>query len=132
MKNEKGITLVELLAALAILGIIVIVIASVLSTGTTASNKTATKQQLQQEANLVVEVLRSEYLKSDNQVFVLSVEESNGEQILLLDSRPISQGYRYRFTDTEIDPNFDTKFEMTILDADGQYYEIDTTFSKLR
>ncbi|MGH2318316.1 PilW family protein [Planococcus sp. SE5232] len=132
MKNEKGITLVELLAALAILGIIVIVIASVLSTGTTASNKTATKQQLQQEANLVVEVLRSEYLKSDNQVFFLSVEESNGEQILLLDSRPISQGYRYRFTDTEIDPNFDTKFEMTILDADGQYYEIDTTFSKLR
>lgn len=132
MKNEKGITLVELLAALAILGIIVVVIVSVLSTGTTASNKTATKQQLQQEANLIVEVLRSEYLKSNNHVFNLSIEDEDGEQILLLDSRPISQGYTYRFSDTEIDPNFDTKFEMTIIDADGQYYEIDTTFSKLR
>src|SRR5690606_24838365 len=128
----KGITLVELLAALAILGIIVAVIVSVLSTGTKASNKTATKQQLQQEANLIVEVLRSEYLESNNHVFDLSIEEEGGEQILLLDSRPISQGYTYRFSDTEIDPNFDTKFEMTIIDADGQYYEIDTTFSKLR
>lgn len=132
MKDEKGITLVELLAALAILGIIVAVIVSVLSTGTKASNKTATKQQLQQEANLIVEVLRSEYLESNNHVFDLSIEEEGGEQILLLDSRPISQGYTYRFSDTEIDPNFDTKFEMTIIDADGQYYEIDTTFSKLR
>lgn len=132
MKDEKGITLVELLAALAILGIIVVVIASVISTGTKASNKTATKQQLQQEANLIVEVLRSEYLESNNHVFDLSIEEEGGEQILLLDSRPISQGYTYRFSDTEIDPNFDTKFEMTVIDADGQYYEIDTTLSKLR
>lgn len=132
MKNEKGITLVELLAALAILGIIVVVIVSVLSTGTTASNKTATKQQLQQEANLIVEVLRSEYLKSNNHVFNLSIEDEDGEQILLLDSRPISQGYTYSFSDTEIDPNFDTKFKMTIMDTDGQFYEIETTFSKLR
>lgn len=132
MKNEKGISLVELLAALAIMGIITVVIASVLSTGTTASNKTATKQQLQQEANLIVEVLRSEYLKSDNHVFVLNVEEENGEQVLLLNSRPISQGYTYIFSDTEIDPNFDTKFEMRISDTDNQYYEIDTSFSKLR
>lgn len=132
MKNEKGISLVELLAALAIMGIITVVIASVLSTGTTASNKTATKQQLQQEANLIVEVLRSEYLKSDNHVFVLNVEEENGEQVLLLNSRPISQGYTYIFSETEIDPNFDTKFEMRISDTDNQYYEIDTSFSKLR
>lgn len=132
MKNEKGITLVEILAALAIMGIIVVVIASVFSTGTTASNKTATKQQLQQEANLIVEVLRSEYLKSNNDVFTLSVNEENGEQVLLVNTTPISQGYTYKLSETEIDPNHDIKFKMKILDADGQFYEIDTTFSKLR
>lgn len=132
MKTEKGITLVELLAALAIMGILVVVIASVLTTGTTASNKTANKQQLQQEANLIVEIIRSEYLKSENLEIVVRVEEEAGQEILFMDARPISQGYTYTLSVNEIDPNYDTKFDMTLTDDDGQFYNIDTTFSKLR
>lgn len=132
MKNEKGITLVELLAALAIMGIIVVVIASVLTTGTTSANKTATKQQLQQEANLIVEVLRKEYLKSDNHTFNLTVIEDNDVKTLLVDEEVVSRGYTYSYTPDTIDPKIDTKFKMTIMDNSGQFYEIDTSFSKLR
>lgn len=132
MKNEKGITLVELLAALAIIGIIVAVIVNVLFTGTTASTKTATKQQLQQEANLIVEVIRSEYLKSDNHTFDIKVIEENGVSKLFIDEEVVSQGYTYIYTPLYIDPKFDTKFHMTIKDISGQFYIVDTTFSKIR
>ncbi|ANU11359.1 hypothetical protein A1A1_15169 [Planococcus antarcticus DSM 14505] len=132
MRNESGITLVELLAALAIVGIIVAVIVNVLSTGTTASTKTATKQQLQQEANLIVEVIRNEYLKSDNHQFNLIVKEEDGVKSLFLDEESISQGYTYNYAPYTIDPKFDTNFKMTITDDSGQFYVIDTTFSKLR
>ena len=61
MNNERGLTLVELLAVLAIFGIIMALVVTVLINGKKASNRNATNQQLQQEANYIMETIRSEY-----------------------------------------------------------------------
>ena len=58
MKNERGITLVELLAVLAIGGIIIALLTSVFINGKKASDRGATNQMLQQEANYIMETIR--------------------------------------------------------------------------
>ena len=52
MRNERGLTLVELLAVLAILGTIIALIGTVLINGIKSSERNRTNQQLQQEAEL--------------------------------------------------------------------------------
>ena len=139
MKNEKGITLVELIAALAIVGIITVVIASVLMTGTSSADRTASKQQLQQEANYIVEAIRGEYLKKENSMIEITVNPT--EEKLIINSKVISQGYEYIIEKPEesedanvffIDPNENVEFEMVLKDGEKLDLPIHTTFSKLR
>ncbi|MFD1030437.1 prepilin-type N-terminal cleavage/methylation domain-containing protein [Metaplanococcus flavidus] len=139
MKNERGITLVELIAALAIIGIITVVIASVLMTGTSSADRTSSKQQMQQEANYIVEVIRAEYLKKENNEIKIKV--NNAEEKLIINNKVISQGYKYTIEEPEesdeentfsIDPNENVKFEMVLIDGVNKPFPINTTFSKLR
>lgn len=141
MRNERGITLVELLAALAIVGIIIVGIMAVLSTGSSSADRTASKQRLQQEANQVVESIRATYLDS-NETINLVIDNKNNK--LLLNERIISQGYEYVFVmeggevlEISIDPKIDVKFEMEIVDGNrklekNERVRIETRFSKLR
>lgn len=139
MKNEKGITLVELIAALAIVGIITVVIASVLMTGTSSADRTTSKQELQQEANYIVEVIRAEYLKKENHEIKIKV--NNTEEKLIINNKVISQGYNYTIEEPQeseeentflIDPNENVKFEMVLKKGENKPFPINTTFSKLR
>lgn len=135
MRNEKGITLVELLAVLAIAGIIMVLISSVLLNGSDASQRTASKQQLQQEANYIVEVIRSEYLKLENQQIEVKIEETNNRQILKMNARIISEGYDYRLITPAagiINPNINVNFELELSARDVKPFIIKTKFSKLR
>jgi type II secretory pathway pseudopilin PulG len=135
MKNEKGITLVELLAVLAIAGIIITLIISVLGSGSSASQRTTSKQQLQQEANYIVEVIRSDYLKIDNSVIELKIEGSGNNQKLRMGTKVISQGFNYKLVEPalgKIDPKIDQKFVLEIKAPGVQPYIIKTKFSKLR
>lgn len=135
MRNQKGITLVELLAVLAISGIITVLIASVLSTGSNASKRTATKQQLQQEANYVVEVIRNEYLKLDGPKIEIKIEGAGNLQKIKMGSRVISQGYTYKIISPAsgvIDPSINSKFQLELSAPGSKPFVIDTTFSKLR
>lgn len=53
LKNQKGLTLVELLATLTILSIVGVIIWSIFIQGTNYSNQAMTKNQMQQEANMI-------------------------------------------------------------------------------
>ena len=154
MKNEKGITLVELIAVLAIAGIIVALVASVLSSGTNASQRTSMNQQLQQEGNLIVEKIRGLYLlnQKDDAVpdtFEIIVEN---DKLIFKDetgaSSVISEGFKYDLDPALADSSSPTKktvmldrtqksvFNLLISgktnsNSPGQEYKINTSFSKL-
>lgn len=85
MRNERGLTLVELLAVLALVAIIMTLIISVFINGAKASERSTTNQRLQQEANYIVESIRNEYLRLEDTVFELYVDQDN--QSLIMDER---------------------------------------------
>lgn len=137
MKNERGLTLVELLAVLAIVGIIMALIGSVLMNGIKASNRTTTNQQLQQEANYIVETLREKYLEFDNSMEI-ELEIDNDKKVLKIDEDLISEGFDYCYKDDcggmkiYIDRAEDFKFVMELKKGNTQSFTINTTLSKLR
>lgn len=131
MKNERGLTLVELLAALAIVGIIIAVIVSVLSTGASSAERTSSKQKLQQEANYILEAVRKEYLENSDELIILK-DGSTFSMIRGTEARILSEGYQYELVfDGIIDPAIDEEFHLTVKDGDFEF-SIKTTLSKLR
>lgn len=135
MKNEKGITLVELIAALAIVGIITVIIASVLMTGTSSADRTTSKQELQQEANIIVEKIRRSYLDNipvheDEGCSIIELDDES-EGILKMDNEVISEGYLYSNVTKELCRNIPSEFYL-LIEKDNIQFEIKTTFSKLQ
>ncbi len=137
MKNERGLTLVELLAVLVILGVIMALLGTVLINGMKASSRTATNQQLQQEANYIVETVRKKYLELDNSKEI-ELEIDNEKKVLKIDKGIISAGYNYCYKGDcngkkiYIDRAVDFKFKMELKKGNTQSYIINTTLSKLR
>jgi len=135
MKNERGVTLVELLAVLAIFGVIMLVLGSIFIDGMKASDRNATNQRLQQEANYILESVRKEYLKRPEDVtiseIILKVEPQNGGKTLKLNDETISEGFTYELgTNTILRESSSSHFNLTIK-KNGKSYTIDTTLSKL-
>ena len=142
MRNERGITLVELLAVLAIVGIITTLVTSVFINGKKASDRTVTNQTLQQEANYILETIRNEYLVLDDATIKLETSPNNLE----MNDIVISEGYHYELIEEKInanevitiivneiiiDRNESTPIKLK-LTKDNLSYTIDTTLSKLR
>lgn len=136
MSNERGVTLIELLATLAIIGVIMALITSVFINGSKASERNTSNQRLQQEANYIVEVIRKEYLKLESDPVELKI--NNGDKTLKVNDVLISEGFFYCYENVcndisfELKKNVNQNFLMTIKENDSLYFEIDTTFSKLR
>lgn len=65
MNSQRGITLVELLAAITIVSIVGLLVWGVLIQGTKYSEQAVTKNQLTQEANIVISTARSIHQNSD-------------------------------------------------------------------
>lgn len=148
MRNQKGITLVELLAVLAIAGIITVLIASVLTSGTNASQRTGTKQQLQQEANLIVEKIRAHYLLNEKEdgipnEFLVEVNEEKGELFIKDDTGIVllSEGFKYNLSSngtslsTTLNRTKKSHFYLLIQLKNSRSnelkFEVNTSFSKL-
>lgn len=153
MKNEKGITLVELIAVLAIAGIVVALIASVISSGTNASQRTSLNQRLQQEGNIIVEKIRVEYLlnqKEDSIPDQFEILVENDQLILTDESGTIiilSKEFIYDLDPspgataatkkkTVLDRTQKSDFNLlirgiSIENSADQEYKINTSFSKL-
>ena len=142
MRNERGITLVELLAVLAILGILITLLTSVFINGKKAADRSITNQTLQQEANYILETIRNEYLQLDDATIKLQTSPNKLE----MNDIVISEGYHYEFieeiiNDDEvktiivneiiIDRNESKAIKLN-LTKDNLSYTIDTTLSKLR
>jgi prepilin-type N-terminal cleavage/methylation domain-containing protein len=66
VKNEKGITLIEVLATLAILGIISSLIFGVFIGVNKKYNKISQQNNLEQEANLILTTLKNYHLSNNN------------------------------------------------------------------
>ncbi len=135
MRNQQGVTLVELLGVLAIIGIIMAMIMTTMTNGSNASQRTKSKQQLQQEANYIVEVIRSEYLKKENNLIELKIEGTGYDQQLKMGTKIISSGYKYKLTEPnngKIDPAVNQKFKVELSSNGIQKFNINTTFSKIR
>lgn len=134
MKSENGLTLVELLVTLVIIGITVALSMSIFMNGSNSAKRTTTNQKLQQEANYIVEALRSNYLKNEETDIELKINTTTSS--LLMDGEVISQGYDYQFNEgTELVVKIDRKenvpFTLTI-GRDDLSFMVDTTLSKIR
>ncbi|WKA59926.1 prepilin-type N-terminal cleavage/methylation domain-containing protein [Planococcus shenhongbingii] len=152
MRSEKGMTLVELLAALALAGIVTVLIASVLTNGTNASQRTGTKQQLQQEANVIVEKIRAHYLLNEKDAaipeeFSIKVD---GNKLFITDDTGVeiqlSEGFEYDLDPAALSSSL-TKKTVTIkrtessffnllirakgADSNDPKFNVNTSFSKL-
>lgn len=156
MKNEKGVTLIELLGVLVILSVILILAGSILTSSMKTSNRATTDQRLQQEANYITEAIRNEYLKSEKQkaeeteieeyIKKVIVRINNDQNQLKLYDRVISEGYIYSFCletefeneeckkDKKIDRSATSQtFQLKLTSKDGQRtHEIKTEYSKLK
>lgn len=87
VRNQKGITLVEVLAALTLVSIVVTIAWTALSIGMKHTAAETSKTQLQQEANLVVTKLTNEHRKNDTYQLrfvsgVLEIKTCNEEEDL--------------------------------------------------
>ena len=140
--NQHGITLVELLAVLAIMGIIVVGIMSVFSTGANSSDRTSSRQELQQEGNLIVERIRGHYLENPSPVSTVPDSKCGPDQQikitlasnrtqLKMDGVIISEGYEYELTEgATLCRDKRSPLKLTIK-KDEQKFVIQTAFSKL-
>lgn len=134
MKNERGLTLVELLAVLTIFGVIMLIFGSILIDGMKASDRNITNQRLQQEANYITEKVREEYLKGPKEVIsseiFLEVKPENGGKILKLNDVTISEGFTYDLETEILNRDNSADFILTI-EKNGKTFKINTKFSKL-
>ena len=153
MRNQKGITLVELIAVLAIAGIVVALIASVLASGTNASQRTGMNQRLQQEGNIIVEKIRAEYLLNQKEESIPDQFEIlvQNDKLILTDETGVnltlSEGYDYDLDPSAVpsspskkkallDRTVKSEFNLQIRgksngNSDAQEYNINTSFSKI-
>ncbi|TWT08961.1 type II secretion system protein [Planomicrobium sp. CPCC 101079] len=160
MKSEDGVTLVELLGGLVIIGIIVVSIMSVFSNGIKSSERTTSRQEIQQEANLVVEKIRSAYLQNEKNELITEefIVKKQGQKLEISEisetgstiNKVISEGYHYQLFMTQtdgttgsveelvLDRSITSPFHLKICpkSATGdcpsnQGFEIQTSFSKL-
>ncbi len=71
VQNEKGVTLIELLAALTIFGIFSTIVWAFFFQSFQANNVEMTKNSLQQEANLIINTLQEVHRNSESYLIVI-------------------------------------------------------------
>lgn len=92
VSNQRGITLVELLAALTLVSIVATIAWTALSIGMSHTSAETTKTQLQQEANLVITKLTNEHRKNDFYYLRLNVGQLEIETCEESSDAPINCG----------------------------------------
>lgn len=136
MKNERGVTLLELLATLVLVGVIIILFMSIFLNGLKTSKQITTKQELQQEANYIIETVRKEYLKSEKECkcskdtsIVLEIDKLKKQ--LKMNSIVISEGYDYDFETNIKIPRIGSPLLILTIQKNDKSFHIETKLSKL-
>ncbi len=145
MKNEKGLTLVEVLVGLAILSIIMIILGGLLIDAFKNSERSEKITALQQEANTIMTELRDIHWKNEDYLIHFEEDSIKTEQTKIILN---SEKYTYKFEkfDEEKDIYIEMPKEMTskemnnlsikliisyLDDSSIESYEIKTTLSRL-
>ena len=144
VQNEKGVTLLELLAALVIFGIFSTILWAFFFQSFQANNTEITKNSLQQEANLIINTLQEVHRKSESYLIVIdadykSLEITPDSEVGFLFNK---SGVLYDITSTNtfesgdrIYPN-NLDFPMTLIltssDNNNLQIKIQTVFSKIK
>ncbi len=153
--NEKGITLVEVLAALALLSIVSIITWNVLIQGSIFSQNIRTNTLIQQEANIIINSLTRVHQLS-SPYYQITVESNSNSSFLLIEGNNTimfdNPNFRYSIEIFDelgnvvsgegeneviykVDPNKED-LDIRIIIGDIQNnklnYEVKTIFSKLR
>ncbi|WP_017381164.1 type II secretion system protein [Paenisporosarcina sp. TG-14] len=83
LKSEKGITLIELIAALALVSMVAVLIMTTLSIGIQRSVVESQKTKIQQEANLITSKLLN--IHRSGNCYQIDITENNDLQVLTYD-----------------------------------------------
>lgn len=132
--NEKGITLVELLAALALFGIISVLIWNFFFQALSFNDREVTKNQLQQEANLIINTIQQLHTKST----ITSITNTNNTLTVNygVDKHEDfdKKNILYILEPSTIIPSKEFKFKLTLKSStnDAVKFQVETTFSKLK
>lgn len=142
--NEKGITLVELLAALSLFAVVSALVMTVLFNVFRNSKNISDNAQLRQDANLLVSTLRSHYNQDDFEDFDVRLNDS---KILLIKGQEVNSSMTSSIAELEINgenlisnENEEEKFvtvdgtplsiDLTLKNEAGQTYNLFTTIEK--
>ncbi|WP_226036524.1 PulJ/GspJ family protein [Aquibacillus saliphilus] len=126
LKQEAGITLIELLATLTIATILIAVTFNVLTTSIKYNDKTQSHINLRQEANLVVTKLRQRHDVHDGGKYDLCYGELLDNDILKLDTVSL---HLEKFSNNEckqIDTSKNMEVQFTLADQQNNDFQIDT------
>lgn len=136
--DEKGITLVELLAALALFGIISVLLWNLFFQALNFNDRAVTQNQLQQEANLIVSTIQQLHTKST--ITAIEIDTDESLKITSLDkdcilSEPIkfsNSSITYIVNQIDLpDKEFSLELTLTSKSNDKISFDAKTTFSKL-
>ena len=144
LKNESGISLLELIAALLIASILVVILMTTFSVGM-KHNVSATDQlRLQQEANLVIAKITAKHQSgecynldnSDEQIYFILFEQDEEFNCTIETERTLISNDFYRYSvDTNgfsNDPKkCDMKLELTIMEG-NQQLTINSAISRIK
>lgn len=131
--NEKGITLVELLAALALFGVISVLIWNLFFQALNFNDRAVTQNQLQREANLIVNTIQQIHTKhkitsitNDNETLTVNYDINKHEDFA-------KENIRYLLGPTTISSNKEIIFDLTLKSRANSSvkFKVKTTFSKL-
>ena len=122
--NEKGITLVELLAALVLFAIVSALVMTVLFNVFQNSENISDNAQLRQDANLLISTLRSNYNQGDFEVGL------NDSKSLLIGGQEVNSSMTSSIADLELingGNSISAVHDSMIVTADGTPLSIDLT-----
>lgn len=122
--NEKGITLVELLAALSLFAIVSALVMTVLFNVFQNSENISDNAQLRQDANLLVSTLRSHYNQGD---FKVGLNDNNS---LLIDGQEVNSSMTSSIDELELkngENSISAVNDSMIVTADGTPLSINLT-----
>lgn len=127
IKNDRGITLLEVLAVLTLLGIVGAVTFNLLTTSVTHTNKTQSHIDLRQEANIILSHLRQKH--SNDTPYELNADDLIGRSDVHFEQVYINGQSLF---DGPLSPNIEEHLYVafTLNDEQNQTFEVDTIIEK--
>lgn len=139
LKNNRGVTLFEVLSVIAIGSIVSILVWSALNSSVKTYHHTAEHISLQQEANLLIETLSNLHKQKEEMTIYYDSEKKE----LQINGQPFNtKGYQIEasFNGSSFDTSINgidyvskkvVRMKFKLFDSNGNVYEIQTTISRL-